>query len=311
MSASPEPIPPTRSARLLMGAPAAEGVLETVRLRVQDLERVHGVKPGLATVLVGDDAASAGYVRKKHEACAAAGFHSENVRLPASTTRTQLAATLERLNTDPAIHGVLIQHPLPAALDFGDALLGLDPRKDADGLHPTNLGRLALGLPAPVPCTPAGIQALLHHHGIRTSGRHVVVLGRGPTLGRPLSLLLSGKGPAADAAVTVVHSAIPNVESYTREADILISGVGRPSIVTPLMVRPGAVVISAGITWQGKRLLPDVDESVASVASWVTPRLGGVGVTTVAMLLRNTVTLAEQFASATGRPRPEVPAAVR
>lgn len=278
-------------AKLLEGKPVAEAVLLEVRTRTAQLER-RGVRPGLATVLVGDDPASAGYVRKKHEACAAAGFHSENIHLPASTTQRELHAVITRLNTDPHIHGVLVQHPLPPQLDLATALLELDPRKDADGLHPANLGRLALGLPAPVPCTPAGIQAMLLHYGIPTTGRHVVILGRGPTLGRPLSLLLSGKLPGANAAVTLIHSAVPDLTAYTRMADILVAAVGQPNVVSPDMVRDGAVVISAGLSWAGKRLLPDVDEAVGAKAAWITPRLGGVGVTTVAMLLRNTLELA-------------------
>ncbi len=281
------------SAKFLEGKPVAEAVLVDVRTRVSKLV-AKGVQPGLATVLVGDDAASAGYVRKKHETCAAVGLFSENVHLSTSTTRDELRAVLHRLNGDKRIHGVLIQHPLPSHLDLGDALLHLDSNKDADGLHPTNIGRLALGLPGPIPCTPAGVRAILVHYGIATSGRHVVILGRGPTLGRPLSLLLSGKGDGANAAVTVVHSAVEDLDSFTRNADILISGVGQPNVVTPEMVQDGAVVISAGISWSGKRLLPDVHEAVAEKAAWITPRLGGVGVTTVAMLLRNTVELAER-----------------
>jgi methylenetetrahydrofolate dehydrogenase (NADP+)/methenyltetrahydrofolate cyclohydrolase len=280
------------SAKLLEGKPVADSVMSDVTARAASL-RSRGVVPGLATVLVGDDPASAGYVRKKHEACASAGFWSENVHLPAGTTRDELHATIDRLNADPRIHGFLIQHPLPPHLDFSRALLRMDPDKDADGLHPTNLGRLAIGASGPVPATPAGVRAMLLHYGIPTAGRHVVVLGRGPTLGRPLSMLLSAKGEGANAAVTVVHSAVANLAEHTRRADILIAGVGQPGIVKPDMVRDGAVVVSAGITWEGKRLIPDVDESVGEKASWITPRLGGVGVTTVAMLLRNTVELAE------------------
>ncbi len=283
------------SAKFLEGGPVAEAVLKDVARRVAAL-RSTGTTPGLATVLVGKDAASAGYVRKKHEACAAVGFHSRGVELPATTSQSELRTALRHLNEDPSIHGVVLQHPLPRQLVLANALLELDPRKDADGLHPTSIGRLALGLPGPVPATPAGVRAMLLHYGIPTAGRHVVVLGRGPTLGRPLSLLLSGKGPGADAAVTLLHSAVPDLAVHTRRADILVSGVGQPGIIRPDMVRPGAVVLSAGITWQGRRLLPDVDEAVAEVASWLTPRLGGVGVTTVAMLLHNTVTLAEAAA---------------
>jgi methylenetetrahydrofolate dehydrogenase (NADP+)/methenyltetrahydrofolate cyclohydrolase len=280
------------SAKLLEGKAVADAVLLEVAERTRALG-ADGRRPGLATVLVGDDAASAGYVRKKHEACARLGFHSENLELPKTTSQRELHAVIHRLNADRNIHGVVIQHPLPKPLDFESALWELDPQKDADGLHSANIGRLASGSPGPVPATPAGVRAMLLHYQIPTTGRHVVVLGRGPTLGRPLSLLLSGKGRGADAAVTLVHSRVSDLASHTLRADILVSGVGRPSVVQPSMVRPGAVVISAGISWKGRRLLPDVDESVADKASFITPRLGGVGVTTVAMLLKNTVALAE------------------
>jgi methylenetetrahydrofolate dehydrogenase (NADP+) / methenyltetrahydrofolate cyclohydrolase len=280
------------SAKLLEGGPVARGVMDEVALRTAELI-AEGTRPALATVLVGDDAASAGYVRKKHEACATVGVSSRNVALAGDVSQNELHGAIHALNQDPSIHGFLIQHPLPRHLDFGRALLEMDPRKDADGLHPQSIGNLALGLEGPVPATPAGVRAMLLHYGIPTSGRHVVVIGRGPTIGRPLSLLLSQPGPGANAVVTVLHSGVSDPGAYTRQADILVAGVGRPGIVTPAMVRPGAVVISAGITWEGKRLVPDVDEAVAEKAEWITPRLGGLGVTTVAMLLLNTVRLAE------------------
>jgi len=281
------------TAKLLEGLPVAERVMIDVAGRAAGLREARMVA-GLATILVGDDPASVGYVRKKHEACAAVGVRSENIRLSASATQAELHETIHRLNQDPSIHGFLLQHPLPASLDFDRALLEMDPRKDADGLHPYNVGRLACGMPGPIPATPGAVRAILLHYGIPTAGRHVVIIGRGPTLGRPLSLLLSGHGIGADAAVTVVHSAVSDIKTHTLRADILISGVGHPGLVTPDMVREGAVVVSAGITWQGKRLLPDVLESVAEKASWITPRLGGVGVMTVAMLLLNTVQAAER-----------------
>ena len=280
-------------AKMLEGQPVAERVLLDVKRRAATL-REAGVVTGLATIMVGSDAASASYVRKKHEACAAVGIYSENIQLPADVDQAQLHHTIQRLNADPSIHGFLVQHPLPSHLDFGSALLEMDPDKDADGLHPMSLGRMTAGLPGPVPATPAAVRAMLVHYEVPTRGRHVVVLGRGPTLGRPLSLLLSAKGAGADAALTILHSAVPDLSRHTRDADILIAGAGQPGIVTPDMVREGAVVISAGISWQGKRLLPDVLEAVGEKASWITPRLGGVGVMTVAMLLQNTVQLAEQ-----------------
>jgi methylenetetrahydrofolate dehydrogenase (NADP+)/methenyltetrahydrofolate cyclohydrolase len=280
-------------AKLLEGMPVAERVMMDVAGRVTSLREAR-VLPGLATILVGDDPASVGYIRKKHEACAAVGVRSENIRLSANATQADLHEAIHRLNEDPTIHGFLLQHPLPAPLDFDRALLEMDPRKDADGLHPYNVGRLAVGLPGPVPATPGAVRAMLVHYGIPIAGHHVVIIGRGPTLGRPLSLLLSGRGIGGDAAVTVVHSAIPDIKAHTLRADIVVSGVGQPGVVTPDMVREGAVVVSAGITWQGKKLLPDVLESVAEKASWITPRLGGVGVMTVAMLLQNTVRAAER-----------------
>ncbi|MFO7281901.1 MAG: tetrahydrofolate dehydrogenase/cyclohydrolase catalytic domain-containing protein [Thermoanaerobacterales bacterium] len=281
------------TAQLLAGGPVAEAVLADVATRVTAL-RDAGRRVGLGTILVGDDPASAGYVRKKHEACERVGIDSHHIDVPADGTQADLLAAVERFNRDPAVDAFLIQYPTPPQFDFNAALAAMDPVKDADGLHPVSLGKLVLQEDGPVPATPAGIREMLLHYGIEVEGRHVVVIGRGPTLGRPLALLLSAKRPGANAAVTVVHTGVPDMAAYTREADILVSAVGRPSIVTPDMVRPGAVVVSGGVSWEGRRLLPDVDESVAEVASWITPRLGGVGPTTVAMLLRNTVEAAER-----------------
>lgn len=280
------------TAQLLAGGPVADAVLADVRNRVEALAAV-GKGVGLGTILVGDDEASAGYVRKKHETCATVGVTSHHVEITAADDPAALLAAVDRFNTDPAVDGYLIQYPVAPGFDFDAAVNRMDPAKDADGLHPENLGRLVLGQDGPVPCTPAGIRAMFVHYGIELRGRHVVVVGRGPTLGRPLSLLLSAKGAGADAAVTVVHSAVPDLSEHTRRADVVVAAVGSPSIVTPDMVRPGAIVVSGGLSWEGRRLLPDVDEAVGDVASWITPRLGGVGPTTVAMLLRNTVAAAE------------------
>jgi len=281
------------SAQLLAGAPVAEAVLADVTKRVADLGG-RGKSVGLGTILVGDDAASAGYVRKKHEACEQVGIRSQHIGVPEDGTQADLLAAVERFNTDPAIDGYLIQHPVPPQYDFNEALLAMDPAKDADGLHPASLGKLVLQEDGPVPATPAGIREMFIHYGIDIGGRHVVVVGRGPTLGRPLALLLTLKAPGANAAVTVVHTGVGDIGAYTRAGDIVIAAVGSPSIVTPDMVRPGAVVVSGGVSWEGRRLLPDVDEAVGEVASWITPRLGGVGPTTVAMLLRNTTEIAER-----------------
>ncbi|MDH4169300.1 MAG: bifunctional 5,10-methylenetetrahydrofolate dehydrogenase/5,10-methenyltetrahydrofolate cyclohydrolase [Acidimicrobiia bacterium] len=281
------------TAQFLAGGPVAEAVLADVKTRVAALTE-KGITPGLGTILVGDDEASAGYVRKKHETCAEVGIASVNLEIPARSNQAELLAGVQRFNADPAVDAFLIQHPVPDHFDFNAALAAMDPAKDADGLHPTSLGRLVLQEEGPVPCTPAGIQAMFVHYGIDVAGKHVVVVGRGPTLGRPLALLLTTKAPGANAAVTVVHTGVADIAAYTRQADIVVAAVGRPGCVTADMVKPGAVVVSGGISWEGRRLLPDVDEDVNEVAGWVTPRLGGVGPTTVAMLLANTVAAAER-----------------
>ena len=281
------------TAQLLAGAPVADSVLDEVKIRTRALIE-KGIKPGLGTILVGEDSASAGYVRKKHETCEAVGLASQHIEIPSDASPNALLDAVDSFNKDPEVHAYIIQHPVADGFDFNTALSLMSPEKDADGLHPVNLGKLVLQETGPVPCTPAGIQAMLVYYGIETSGKHVVVIGRGPTLGRPMALLMSSKEKGANAAVTVVHSAVPNLSEITSKADIVIAAVGIPSFVTSEMVRPGSVVISGGISWEGKKLLPDVDESVGEVASWITPRLGGVGPTTVAMLLRNTVEAAER-----------------
>lgn len=270
----------------------AEAVLEDVAKRVDALGR-QGKSVGLGTILVGDDEASAGYVRKKHETCAELGIASTDVHIGADEDPQALLDAVDRLNADPAVDAYIVQYPVSDGFDFDAAINRMDPAKDADGLHPENLGRLVLQQDGPVPCTPAGIRAMFVHYGIDLRGKDVVIVGRGPTLGRPLSLLLTLKGPGANAAVTVVHSAVPDLSVHTKRADVVIAAVGSPSIVTADMVKPGAVVVSGGLSWAGRKLLPDVDEGVGDVAAWITPRLGGVGPTTVAMLLRNTVTAAE------------------
>ncbi len=287
------------SAQLLEGKPVAEAVLEDVAVRVAALKK-KGLVPGLGTILVGDDPASAGYVRKKHETCALVGIRSFDTRIGAEATQADLLEAVNAFNSHEAVDAFLIQNPVPKGFDFNQALSHMAPHKDGDGLHPINLGKLVLQEPGPRPCTPAGILAILSHYHIPVEGREVVVVGRGPTLGRPLALMLSLKQRGANAAVTVVHTGVPNIAVYTRRADILIAAVGVPGFVTPQMVKPGAVVVSGGISWEGKKLLPDVDESVAEVAGWITPRLGGVGPTTVALLLRNAVECAERRAAQHG-----------
>ena len=275
------------------GAPVADAVLAQVAEDVAKLG-ADGVEVGLGTILVGDDPASAGYVRKKHEACAAVGIRSFSQELPATASQAEVLAAVAAFNEDPAVDAFLVQNPFPAGLDYNAAIAAVDPAKDADGLHPTNLGLLALGVTgAPLACTPAGIVAMLAHYEVPVEGRHVVIVGRGPTIGRPLSLLLSQKRPGANAAVTVVHTGVKDWPEYTRRADIVVGGAGVGNMIQPEHVRPGAAVVGAGITWEGRRLISDVDESVAEVAGWVTPRLGGVGPTTVAMLLANAVRAAQ------------------
>jgi methylenetetrahydrofolate dehydrogenase (NADP+) / methenyltetrahydrofolate cyclohydrolase len=286
-------MPATTTARLLPGTPVAEAVLAETAAAVAAL-RGRGVTPSLATILVGDDDASAGYIRIKQRQAAELGFASPHEHLPATATQTDLVRAIDRFNADPAVHGLLVQYPVPAHLDYDVALQTIDPDKDVDGMHPLNMGRLAVGLPGPLPCTPAGIEALLAHYEIPVAGREVVILGRGATLGRPLAMLLAQKRPTANAAVTVVHTGVPDWPRYTRRADILVAAAGVPGIIRPEHVRPGAVVIGAGVRYEGRRLLPDVDEACAEVAGAITPRVGGVGPTTVAMLFRNAVRAAER-----------------
>src|SRR5262245_60551079 len=287
------------TAQLLARADVAEAVLADVAKGVEALAD-RGRTVGLGTILVGDDAASAGYVRKKHETSEQVGVASHHIEVPGEGTQADLLAAVERFNADPAVDAYLIQHPVPPQFDFNAAVAAMDPAKDGDGLHPVNLGKLVLQEDGPVPATPAGIREMFVHYGIDIAGRHVVVCGRGPTLGRPLALLLTLKRPGANAAVTVVHSGVSDLGAYTRQADILVAAAGSPGLITSDMIKPGAAVIGAGVTRQGKRLLPDVDESVAAVAGWITPRVGGVGPMTRAMLLRNTVRAAERRASRLG-----------
>jgi methylenetetrahydrofolate dehydrogenase (NADP+)/methenyltetrahydrofolate cyclohydrolase len=287
------------TAILMPGSPVADAVLADVGERTAKFTAAHGRAPGLGTVLVGDDAASAHYVARKHELCEALGLHSVDVRIPATGTQRDLLLTIAGLNDDPEVDAFIVQNPVPPGFDFNAAMLGIDPAKDADGLHPTNLGLLALGVRGtPRPCTPLGIQAMLSHYEVPVAGRRVVIVGRGPTIGRPLSILLSLKEPGANAAVDLVHTGVADWADHTREADIVVGAAGVGNMITPDVVRPGACVIGGGLTWEGRRVISDVDEACGEVAGWITPRLGGVGVTTVAMLLHNTVVAAEQRASA-------------
>lgn len=281
------------TAIVLPGAPVAEAVFADLKPRIDRLIEA-GHTPGLATILVGDDPASAGYIRMKMAKAAELGMTSPHLHLPSDASQAELVTAIKLFSDDPAIDGMLIQHPIPGHLDYEAALSEVDPSKDVDGAHPVNMGRLALQMPGPLPCTPAGIEALLAHYEIPVAGRHVVIVGRGFTLGRPLSLLMSAKRPTTNAAVTTVHTGVPNMYDYTREADILIAAAGVPGIIQPEHVKPGSVVIGAGVSYEGRKLLPDVAEECEDVAGWITPRVGGVGPTTIAMLFRNCIEAAER-----------------
>jgi methylenetetrahydrofolate dehydrogenase (NADP+) / methenyltetrahydrofolate cyclohydrolase len=265
--------------------------------------KARGVTPGLTVVLVGDDPASAVYVAAKGRACVAAGMHGETIRMPTTTTQAELAEVVHRLNRDPAVHGILVQMPLPRQIDSDTVLRHIDPAKDVDGFHPVNVGRLFIGdQDAFAPCTPAGVMVLLREYGIPTAGMHVVVIGRSMIVGKPMAALLVQ--PGVDATVTVCHSRTRDLAEHTRRADIVIAAVGRPEMVTGDMIRPGATVIDVGINRvndptspRGYRLVGDVHfESARHVASHITPVPGGVGAMTIAMLLDNTLKAASRFA---------------
>jgi methylenetetrahydrofolate dehydrogenase (NADP+)/methenyltetrahydrofolate cyclohydrolase len=283
------------TAILLDGEAVAARVRAEVTDRVARL-RGEGISVGLGTVLVGSDAPSERYVAMKHEDCTKVGMLSVGEQLPESATQTEVEDVIRRFNADPAVNAYLVQLPLPDGLDEERALMAVDPAKDVDGLHPVNLGRLVMGAPGPLPCTPAGIVELLHAFDVPVEGRHVVIIGRGLTIGRPLSLLLAMKRPGCNAAVTVVHTGVDDLAAIVRTADIVVAAAGRAGLVTPDMIKPGAAVVGAGTSWEGKKLLSDVHEDVAEVAGWITPRLGGVGPMTRAMLLRNAVRAAEMSA---------------
>ena len=280
------------TAVLLDGLALAEQIKDDLRNQLEG----SGLKPGLGTILVGDDPASHSYVGAKIRDCAEVGIASIHEQLPADISKAELNTVIDLFNDDPAVHAYIVQLPLPRHLDEEAALLAIDPDKDADGLHPVNLGRLVMGADGPLPCTPRGIQVMLEHYKVPVEGRHVVVVGRGLTIGRPMALLMALKRPVANAAVTVVHTGVADLGAYTRQADIVIAAAGVSGLITPDMVKPGAAVVGGGITREGRKILSDVDESVAEVAGWVTPRLGGVGPMTRAMLLANTVDAARAAA---------------
>ena len=286
------------TATLISGRAIAAEIRAEIEERVRDLREREGLKPGLATVLVGEDPASQAYVGMKNRAAGELGIHSRQITLPAETSEMELLGLVQGLNVDPEIHGILVQSPLPAHIDEGRVLLAIDPSKDVDGFHPFNVGLLATGSDDVLkPCTPAGIIELLVRSGNPPAGKHVVVVGRSNIVGRPMASLLLRKGPGGDATVTVAHSRTPDLGAVTREADIVIVAVGRPRTLRGDMVRPGAVVVDVGSNRiddpeaeKGYWYVGDVDfDEVVEVASAITPVPGGVGPMTITMLLSNTV----------------------
>ncbi|PQV63385.1 methylenetetrahydrofolate dehydrogenase (NADP+) / methenyltetrahydrofolate cyclohydrolase [Abditibacterium utsteinense] len=279
---------------LLDGKTTAQKIRDAVKIEAIELEK-QGHKPGLGTILVGDDPASAVYIGAKIKACEEANINSIHAQLPANSTKNEVLQQIEAFNQNPAVSAYIVQLPLPKGLDEEAALLAIDPDKDADGLHPVNLGRLVMGARGALPCTPAGILELLREYQVPVEGKHVVIVGRGLTIGRPLSLLLALKRPGCNAAVTVVHTGVKNLRDYTLQADILIAAAGSPNLIKNDWVKPGAAVVGGGLTrGEGRKIVSDVDDSVSEVAGWMTPRVGGVGPMTVAMLLKNTVEAAKK-----------------
>jgi methylenetetrahydrofolate dehydrogenase (NADP+) / methenyltetrahydrofolate cyclohydrolase len=279
------------TARILDGKATAREIREDLTRRVSELAK-RGITPGLGTVLVGDDPGSTSYVNGKHRDCAQVGIASIRRHLPADSTQAEVEAVVDELNADPACTGYIIQLPLPAGLDASPLLERMDPAKDADGLHPVNLGRLVLNEPGPVPGTPEGIIELLRRYEIPLAGADVTVIGRGVTVGRALGLLLTRR--SENATVTQCHTGTKDLAAHTRGADIVISAAGRPGLLTADMIKPGAVVVDVGITRTEEGLVGDVDPSVAEVAGWVAPVPGGVGPMTRAMLLAKVVIAAER-----------------
>jgi methylenetetrahydrofolate dehydrogenase (NADP+) / methenyltetrahydrofolate cyclohydrolase len=282
------------TARILDGKATAAVIKEDLTRRVKELAE-RGITPGLGTVLVGEDPGSVSYVNGKHRDSAQVGIASIRRELPATASQAEVEAVVDELNADPACTGFLVQLPLPAGLDEQRVLHRVDPEKDADGLHPVNLGKLVLGEPGPVPGTPEGIVALLRHFDVPIAGADVTVIGRGLTVGRALGLLLTRR--SENATVTQCHTGTRDLAAHTRNADIVIIAAGRPRLLTADMVKPGAAVVDVGITRTDAGLVGDVDPGVAEVAGWLAPVPGGVGPMTRAMLLSKVVVAAERQAA--------------
>ncbi len=291
----------TRTAKKLDGTAAAAAIKQELAARVEALA-ARGVVPGLATVLVGEDPGSQWYVAGKHRDCAEVGIASIKRELPGTVTQEELEAVLEELNADDACTGYIVQLPLPKHIDTDRILECIDPAKDADGLHPTNLGRLVLNanteITSPLPCTPRGVIELVERNGLSWAGKHVVVVGRGVTVGRPMGPLLTRR--EFNATVTLTHTGTADLGAELRRADVIVAAAGVEGIVRPEDVKPGAVVLDVGVSRRvdpetGKsRVVGDVDPGVASVAGWISPNPGGVGPMTRALLLKNVVEMAER-----------------
>ena len=277
------------TARILDGTATLRTIKAELAERVAALKE-RGITPGLGTVLVGDDPGSHWYVGAKHQDCASIGITSIRRDLPATATQAEVEAVIDELNADPACTGFLVQQP--TGLDEFALLSRVDPAKDCDGLHPVNLGKLVLGESGPLPCTPVGVIELLRRHDVEIEGAEVVVVGRGITVGRPLGLLLTRR--TENATVTMCHTRTRDLAGHVRRADIVVAAAGVPGILQPEHITPGATVIGGGVRYEGKKLLPDVDEACNEVAGAITPRVGGVGPTTVAMLFKNCVEAAER-----------------
>ena len=279
------------TAQKLDGTATAAAIKGELASRVAALHE-RGIRPGLGTILVGDDPGSRWYVNGKHKDCAEVGIESIRIDLPATATQEEIEDAVRVLNDDPACTGYIVQLPLPKGRDENRVLGMVDPAKDADGLHPTNLGWLVLGKAAPLPCTPHGIVELLRRHGVEIAGAEVTVVGRGITVGRPLGLLLTRR--SENATVTLCHTGTRDLAAHVRNADIVVAAAGVPGIVTGAMVKPGAAVLDVGVSRVDGKLAGDVAPDVWDVAGWVSPNPGGVGPMTRAMLLSNIVAMAEQ-----------------
>jgi methylenetetrahydrofolate dehydrogenase (NADP+)/methenyltetrahydrofolate cyclohydrolase len=278
------------TAQILDGEVLARKRFEEVTQRANIL-KARGVVPHLTTILVGEDPQSAIYISRKHENCQTMGVSSKDIRLPSSVSETELLDLIAELNIDPAVHGIMVQLPLPDGFDPAPIMDAISPKKDVDGLHPINLGYLLAGTPTILPCTPAGIQDLLVANNIALAGKRVTIVGRGALVGRPLSMVLSL--PGCDAEVTMVHSHTKDLSHAVKDADVVISAVGQTDLITASMVRDGAVVVGVGITYRDGEMISDIAADVACVASYVTPMRGSVGAMTRAHLLLNLIKIAE------------------